>query len=457
MVQLLNGLLTQCAGALMGMFQRLMPESNGWIIAMVVGLVLGMLPPLILLTLGFLLKAGRQGHLAGMADEARPIALRLTGWTALMFISVPFILTGETLGLPPGGVWYAAWLLFFSVGLGAVWLVLRLANQAQALFTSLTHRTESPYDDLLVELVVSIARGVLPIAIAAVVLHALMAHLGEGNALIGLAVVAAIMWSLLHLVAMLDRLLLARLNLNAADNLAARRMATQVMVIKKILYVLIVVLGLSAVLMQFAAVRQIGTSIVASVGLLSMIIGLAAQRTLGNVLAGIQIALTQPIRLDDVVVIEGEWGRIEEITLTYVVVRIWDQRRLIVPISQLIDKPFQNWTRSSAEILGTIFLRCDYRVPIDALRMELLRLVKDDHHWDRRVAEIQITEAGERSIEIRALVSSIDSGKCWDLRCAVREGLIKFMQQKYPESLPCIRIGSLPEVVPGRHQPASAG
>jgi len=160
------------------------------------------------------------------------------------------------------------------------------------------------------------------------------------------------------------------------------------------------------------------------------------------------------------VVIDGEWGRIEELTLTYVVVRIWDQRRLIVPISQLIDKPFQNWTRSSAEILGTVMLRCDYRVPIDALRVELRRLVQNDIHWDQRLAEIQVTEAGERSIEVRALVSAMNASACWDLRCAVREGLIGFLQRQYPEALPHIRFeappGSQAMPVPIPHVPASS-
>ena len=167
--------------------------------------------------------------------------------------------------------------------------------------------------------------------------------------------------------------------------------------------------------------------------------GFAAQRSLATLVAGIQIAVTQPIRLDDVVVVEGEWGRIEEITLTYVVVRIWDERRLIVPITQFLERSFQNWTRESAQILGTVFLWADYTVPIASLRDELQRIVANSPLWDRRVCLLQVTEAGEHALQLRALVSAADSGKCWDLRCEVREKILDYVREMYPEALPRLR------------------
>jgi small-conductance mechanosensitive channel len=156
-------------------------------------------------------------------------------------------------------------------------------------------------------------------------------------------------------------------------------------------------------------------------------------------LAGFQIAMTQPIRIDDVVIVEGEWGRIEEITLTYVVVRIWDQRRLVVPITYFIEKPFQNWTRTSADILGTIFLQVDYAVPVDSVRQELTRILEGSPNWDRKVNVLQVTDAKERTLELRALASSSDASKSWDLRCEVREKLVAFVQKNYPDSLPRLR------------------
>jgi len=192
-------------------------------------------------------------------------------------------------------------------------------------------------------------------------------------------------------------------------------------------------------LMVFESVRQLGTSILASAGVLGIIVGFAAQKSIATVLAGFQIAMTQPIRLDDVVIVEGEWGRIEEITLTYVVVLIWDQRRLVVPISYFIEKPFQNWTRVSAELLGTIFLYMDYTVPLDKLRAELDRLLAETDMWDKRVKVVQVTDSKERVIEVRVLVSAADASTAWNLRCMLREKLIGYLQRNHPESLPRTR------------------
>lgn len=202
---------------------------------------------------------------------------------------------------------------------------------------------------------------------------------------------------------------------------------------------IIVMLAVAAMLMTFEGIEQLGKGLLASAGIAGVVIGFAAQRTLGTFVAGMQIAFTQPIRVDDVVIVEGEWGRIEEITLTYVVVKIWDLRRLILPINYFIEKPFQNWTRVSADILGTVFLYVDYTVPLEAIRQELTRLLKDHKLWDGKVNVVQVTNATERTVEVRLLVSAKDAGSAWDLRCDLREKMIDFLQREYPDALPRIR------------------
>ena len=201
-------------------------------------------------------------------------------------------------------------------------------------------------------------------------------------------------------------------------------------------------MALSLVLMSFEAVRKIGTGLLTSAGIAGIIVGFAAQKSLANLLAGFQIAFTQPIRIDDVVVVEGEFGNIEEITLTYVVVRIWDQRRLVLPINYFIEKPFQNWTRSSSEVLGTVFIYVDYTLPIEPVRAELERLATESPLWDKRVCKLHVTDAKEKTLELRALVSARDSGTAFDLRCDIREKLVDFIQKNYPDSLPKTRAES---------------
>jgi small-conductance mechanosensitive channel len=192
--------------------------------------------------------------------------------------------------------------------------------------------------------------------------------------------------------------------------------------------------------MTFESIRAVGVSVLTSAGIAGIILGFSAQKAIGTLLAGIQIAITQPIRIDDVVIVDGEWGRIEEINLTYVVVKIWDKRRLVVPSTYFIENTFQNWTRESADILGTVFIYTDYTVSFDAVREELTRLLKSSPHWDGNVNVLQVTDVKERTIELRALMSAKDSGTAWDLRVFIREKLIAFLQEKYPESLPKTRI-----------------
>ena len=230
-----------------------------------------------------------------------------------------------------------------------------------------------------------------------------------------------------------------RFDVSAKDNLRARKIHTQLNVLRRIIIIVIVVIALALILMNFPRIRQLGTALLASAGIAGIVIGLAAQKTLGTFIAGLQIAFTQPIRLDDVVIVEGEWGRIEEITLTYVVVRIWDLRRLVVPITYFIERPFQNWTRVSADILGTVYLYVDYTVPVEAIRAELQHIVEGQDEWDHKVCGLQVTNATERTVELRALMSAADASLAWNLRCKVREQLIAFVQKNSPQSLPRLR------------------
>jgi small-conductance mechanosensitive channel len=244
---------------------------------------------------------------------------------------------------------------------------------------------------------------------------------------------------LVRLVRVLEDMLHRRVQMDVADNLRARRIHTQFRILRQVVAIIIWILTAGAILLQFEGFHQFGRGLLASAGIASVVIGFAAQRTLGNLIAGFQIAITQPIRLDDVVVVENEWGRIEEITLSYVVVRIWDDRRLVLPISYFLENPFTNWTRRTAEILGTVFLHVDYSVPLEALRTRLNELVQDHPDWDGRASEIVAFESRPTTLEIRALVSARDSGGAWRLRCHVREGLITFLQQDYPTALPRFR------------------
>jgi small-conductance mechanosensitive channel len=252
--------------------------------------------------------------------------------------------------------------------------------------------------------------------------------------------IASLAWVLIAGIRTAKRIFLEQFDTTKEDNLRSRKFQTQFNILERILVFLIIIISVGLILMLFEDVRRIGISLFASAGVAGIIIGFAAQRIIATVIAGIQIAITQPIRLDDVVIIEGEWGKIEEITLTYVVVHIWDKRRLIVPTTFFFEKPFQNWTRTTSEILGTVFIYTDYNVPFDELRNELTRLLESSPLWDRKVNVLQVTDAKERTVEVRALMSAKDSGTAWDLRVFVRENLIKFLQKNYPDSLPKTRV-----------------
>jgi len=258
-------------------------------------------------------------------------------------------------------------------------------------------------------------------------------HLGT------LAVIAAATWLAMRLAAAIADSVALRFPADVADNLYARRLQTQTRLLTRTLASLIAIVGISFALLTFPEVRTIGAGLLASAGIAGLAVGIAAKPILGNLLAGVQIALTQPIRLDDVVIVEGEWGRIEEIGRTFVVVAIWDQRRLVVPLQYFIEKPFQNWTLTSSELLGTAFLWVDYGMPLEPLRAELRRVCEASREWDRRVCLIQVTDTSERAMQLRVLVSAADAGRAWDLRCLVREALIAYLQREWPQFLPRLR------------------
>ena len=241
-------------------------------------------------------------------------------------------------------------------------------------------------------------------------------------------------------VSAVNRSLRDRLDLDKADNLSERRLLTQVGVLWRVLNVGIAVVALALVLLHFETFRRIGAGLLASAGIAGIVLGFAAQRVLGNVLAGIQIAISQPIRVDDVVVVEGEWARVEEITLTYVVVRIWDLRRLVLPISYFIETPFQNWTRSSARVIGTVYVRTDYGVPVEAVRAEVGRIVEASEHFDGDTWRLHVTDLGERGVEMRAMATAPDAENAWELRCELRETLLGWLRETYPEALPRTRV-----------------
>ena len=251
--------------------------------------------------------------------------------------------------------------------------------------------------------------------------------------------VVAVTWSLLALFHAGEDAISDYYTTDTPDNLKARKIITQVRILRRILATIVVVLAVAILLLQYEPFREIGTGLLASAGIIGIVVGIAAQRTLGNVVAGIQIAFTQPIRVDDVVIVEGEFGWVEEITLTYVVVRVWDRRRIVLPITHFIENPFQNWTRTSADLIGTVFLYVDYTIPVDDLRDELHRIVEASEHWDGDVAGLQMTDASERTITLRAIASAKDAPTLWNLRCEIREKLVTYIREQHPEAFPALR------------------
>jgi len=267
-----------------------------------------------------------------------------------------------------------------------------------------------------------------------------MGYAGTVSHLITLAMITTVIWLGLKVVDAGRQVIFKRHPIEVSDNRTARRIHTQTQVLVHTLSFFVILFGFAAMLMTFPGAKQIGASLLASAGLAGLAVGFAAKPVLGNLIAGLQIALTQPLSLDDVVIVENEWGRIEEITSSYVVVKIWDERRLIVPLQYFIENPFQNWTRESTQLLGTFFLWVDYAMPLEPLRKELETLCKQvPEWWDGRVSIIQVTDTSEKAVQLRVLVSSSNAGNSWDLRCFLRENLLKFIVENHSDYLPQLR------------------
>jgi small-conductance mechanosensitive channel len=254
--------------------------------------------------------------------------------------------------------------------------------------------------------------------------------------LLGLVTICLLGWVALTALHIGADLYLRRFRLDLADNLLARKHVTQVRVFERVLEVVIVLVTIGFALMTFDAVRQYGVTLFASAGVAGIIAGLAARPVLSNFFAGVQLAVAQPIRIDDAVIVENESGNIEEITFSYVVVKLWDLRRMVVPLSYFIEKPFQNWTRTGGELIGTVFLYVDHTAPVETIRRKLTEIVGQSNLWNGKVASLQVSDCKETTIELRALVSADNASTLWDLRCDVREKLIDFLQREYPTALP---------------------
>lgn len=311
------------------------------------------------------------------------------------------------------------------------WLLRRLARRKGALLDqSLVKRGQGP------------TRWVFPLLAVLAVLPGLPLPEKLMSALehiTGIGIIAAIAWLVILSSEITSDILAGRYRIDVADNLLARRIQTQFYMLHRIVVVLVSIVALSIMLMTFPAIKHIGMSLLASAGLAGLVVGLAMKGTLSNLIAGVQIAFAQPFRLEDTVVVEGQFGWIEEIGTMYVVVRIWDLRRLVLPLSYFLDHPFENWTRTSSDLLGYVYLNMDYSVSIEELRTELRRICESTKLWKGQVCALQASDATEHTVQIRALMDARNSSDAWDLRCYVREKLIEFLQQKHPGSLPHYR------------------
>ena len=306
----------------------------------------------------------------------------------------------------------------------------RIDRQNQTVLHSIIRRTEAAswWIFPLFGLLIALPGISLPPNISAYLQHAVL-----------LGLIAAHAWLVILISEVATDFIAARYRLDTAEDLQARKVQTQLQLLHRIVFVVVLIVALGVMLMTFPTIRSIGTSLLASAGLAGLVVGIAMRPTLASLVAGIQIALTQPIRIEDSVVVEGEWGWIEEIGTTHVVIRIWDLRRLVVPLSYFIEHPFQNWTRTNPDLIGTVALWVDYTVSVEALRQELRRILGTTADWKGDVCVLQVTEATDRALQLRALMDARNASQAWDLRCYVREKLIQFLQERYPQSLPRFR------------------
>jgi small-conductance mechanosensitive channel len=258
-----------------------------------------------------------------------------------------------------------------------------------------------------------------------------------------LVLIGAVAWLVVRFLFVIEDVALQRLRVDVPDNRRVRKLRTQVALVRRLTAAAVTIIALASMFMTFTQLRTLGASLLASAGLVGIIGGLAAQTTLTNVFAGMQLAVTDSLRFDDVVVVEDEWGRIEEMTLTYVVVRLWDERRLVLPTTYFTKNPFQNWSRHETRVLGSVLLHVDYRTPVEELRAETQRLVAASPLWDQRDWVLQVVDSTPSTMVVRVLASAADAPSSWDLRCELREKLIDYLKVNHPECLPDVRLSSL--------------
>jgi len=352
--------------------------------------------------------------------------------------------------LTDGGFWGVAWWQWLGLVLllaGAGLLGALLGSTTVRVSSKIAESTSNDLDDRLIKVV----RGPVRMVIATILFVAGLEVLAIADGprevigrIVRIVATIALAWLLVRLIRMTGTLMQDRAVERAkeeGDAIKARKVRTQVLVLQRVLVIAAWVLALALILMQFEVVRSVGVSLLASAGVASVVIGLAAQKSIGNLLMGIQLSITQPVRIGDTVIVEGEWGQIEEINLTYVVVRIWDQRRLVVPVSKFLDEPFQNWTKKETELIGVVFFHADYRLPVPKARERLEAILQEQEKWDERAWGLVVTDATERTIQVRCTMSATDASSAWDLRCAVREQMIEWLKElEGGRYLPVLRV-----------------
>jgi small-conductance mechanosensitive channel len=330
------------------------------------------------------------------------------------------------------------------------WLIARLLNLAQNRVTAWANTHSHP----ILIIILPVIKSGLSLIIALAFIDVAISYLDLSppyqeflDKFINILMIGLVTWMGLQLINAVEKVLLRHYTDAASGTLQARKVFTQVHVLKRVVLIIIGIISFSAMLMVFDNVRELGTSLLASAGVATAIIGFAAQRTLAGLLAGIQIAITQTVRIDDAVIVEGEFGKIEEITLSYAVLKTWDLRRLIIPINHFIEKPFQNWTRNSTNLLCPVMIYADHSLPVEAVRKYFMQILQESTLWDKQVGALQVTDFKEGSIELRALASADDAAKAWDLRCEIRENLLNFIREKFPDGFPKMKadVKQLPQ------------
>ncbi|MEI4470721.1 mechanosensitive ion channel family protein [Frigidibacter sp. MR17.24] len=352
-----------------------------------------------------------------LTEEVQQVATRLTGW------------------MPD---WAASILILVAAALAGVviWRILnRILTRAVAgrdlFWRSLVQRGVMPFRMMFVLMALGFATTALaPLAERPEAIIQRLVGIGFIVCIAWICQTALYIWTTIHL---------RRFSLDSEDNWLARKHITQSKILMRVAHILIVLITIAAVLMTFEPVRQYGVSLLASAGAAGLVVGLALQPVLKNLFAGIQLAITQPIRIDDALIVEGEWGNVEEITSTYVVVKVWDWRRLIIPLSYFIEQPFQNWTRDSSELIGMVMLYLDHSAPVEKIRDKGLEIAKSSRLWNGKVYALQVTDFKERTMEVRVLASARNAAQTFDLRCEMREKLISYIQKEMPHALPRTR------------------